>query len=980
LSKHSLQPRTGFTAELVAAEPLVESPVAFDWAPDGALWVVEMRDYPLGMDNKGQPGGRVVRLMDADGDGRFDRSDVFLDGLLFPTSVMSWRNGVLIACAPDILYAEDADGDGRADTKQVLFTGFGEANPQHRVNGLRWGLDNWVYCANGDFAPARTLGDSLPPDPTARGFSPSQAEDLRRLAIGGAHVKSLTTGATYDIRNRDLRIRPDDGSLDPQAGQSQFGRDRDDWGNWFGCHHATPMWHYALDDHYLRRNPHVASPSARVEAPRSITFALGSGRRTGTPRSRQGNAWTSGASVMVYRDTLFGPDFAENWFACEPVHNLVHREVLIPDGVTFTSRRAADEEFSEFLASDDPMFTPVSIRTGPDGALWVADMHRLVLEHPHWLPAGWETSVDVRAGEKQGRIYRIFPAGKQPRAWPRLDRLESAGLVELLDSPNGWLRDKVQQLLIERQDRTVLKELTAKATSGKMAVGRLHALCTLDGLQALTPEVLTRTLSDSHPAVRRHAVRLSDSAGAPWPQVEAALLELVSDRDATVRLQLAYTLGSRISTACGRAQGKLLLQDANDPYISAAALSSLTPGNLATVVETVLATSGQVPPSLVQALLQSAMGFGEPRAAAALVDRLARPPQTGFGSEQFIALAGWLDALDQANRPLSQWANEAEEPLRGSLNRLAAVFEAARNAAGDPAAPGQDRMSALRLLSRGTGSRKKDLDVLADLLTPRTDEALQNAAASALARLDDPLAAERLFQSWKGFTPKLRFQALDVLLSTSGGSQAVLQAASSGRILTQDVPLPLRQRLLEHPSGEVRRQAIRAFTDRIDPDREKVVQAYVAALTLDGDPGRGLKLFTKNCAACHRVGMVGQAVGPDLAMVRDKPREWFLPALFDPSRMVDARYLNYVAVTKQGTIHTGVMSEEGGNSITLVGTNGEAQVLLRTNLEELVSTGKSAMPDGLEKELNKQDVADVIAWLKANQEPASPVRRGGRER
>src|SRR5207249_9390883 len=157
-------------------------------------------------------------------------------------------------------------------------------------------------------------------------------------------------------------------------------------------------WHYALADHYLRRNPHVASPSPRVEMPRSVTFALGKGRDTGTPRNSQGNAWTSGCSVMVYRDTLFGPDFADNWFACEPVHNLVHREVLKPAGVTFTSRRATDEQTSEFLASADPMFTPVALRTGPDGALWIADMHRKVLEHPHWLPPGWEKTVDVRAG------------------------------------------------------------------------------------------------------------------------------------------------------------------------------------------------------------------------------------------------------------------------------------------------------------------------------------------------------------------------------------------------------------------------------------------------------------------------------------------------------------------------------------------------------------------------------------------------------
>src|SRR5438105_839592 len=154
-SLRALRPRPGFKIELVAAEPLIRSPVAFDWGPDGRLWVVEMRDYPLGLDNKGKAGGRIVCLEDTDGDGRYDKSTVFLDGLLFPTGVMSWGKGVLVSCAPDIFYAEDTDGDGRADRREVLFTGFGEANPQHRVNGLRWGLDNWIYCANGDFLAAR---------------------------------------------------------------------------------------------------------------------------------------------------------------------------------------------------------------------------------------------------------------------------------------------------------------------------------------------------------------------------------------------------------------------------------------------------------------------------------------------------------------------------------------------------------------------------------------------------------------------------------------------------------------------------------------------------------------------------------------------------------------------------------------------------------------------------------------------------------
>src|SRR3954468_1433007 len=243
-SLKSMHVPAGFKVDLVASEPLIDAPVAFDWGPDGRLWVVEMRDYPLGLDNHGKPGGRIVLLTDKDGVGKYDTSTVFLDNLLFPNGIMSWGKGVLITCAPDIIYAEDTDGDGKADKRAVLFSGFGEANPQHRVNGLRWGLDNWVYCANGDFAPERTFESAEQLEASGGGFSATQSEDLIRLAVAGSAIRSTKTGKSYNIRNRDFRIRPDEGLLDPQTGQAQFGRDRDDWGNWFGCNHNTPIWHF----------------------------------------------------------------------------------------------------------------------------------------------------------------------------------------------------------------------------------------------------------------------------------------------------------------------------------------------------------------------------------------------------------------------------------------------------------------------------------------------------------------------------------------------------------------------------------------------------------------------------------------------------------------------------------------------------------------------------------------------------------------
>lgn len=345
----------GFQVELMACEPNVQDPIAFAWGADGKLWVVEMGDYPLGIDGKGKFGGRVKFLESTHGDGKYDKATVFLDNLGFPTGVMPHGKGVLVTCAPDIFYAEDTDGDGKADVRIVLFTGFKKGNQQHRVNSLVWGLDNWIHCANGH---------------------------------SGGKVTSLKTGETVDTSGRDLRIHPDDGRIELTTGITQYGRARDDWGNWFGNDNSNPIFHFVLDDRYLRRNPHAAAGRVRVD----ISEQPGVSRvypisRT-LPRfndSYAANHFTSANSAIVYRDDLFGK-FSNSTFVSEPVHNLVHREVIAPTGVTFTSHRSGGELESEFLASSDNWFRPTMLQTGPDGALWVADMYRAVIEHPEWIP------------------------------------------------------------------------------------------------------------------------------------------------------------------------------------------------------------------------------------------------------------------------------------------------------------------------------------------------------------------------------------------------------------------------------------------------------------------------------------------------------------------------------------------------------------------------------------------------------------------
>jgi putative membrane-bound dehydrogenase-like protein len=934
-SLRCLKARPGFKAELVVAEPLVQSPIAMAWGPDGKLWVVEMGDYPLGVDGKGKPGGRVKFLESTKGDGKYDKATVFLDNLPFPTGVLPWRKGVIVVCAPDVFYAEDTDGDGKADKKEILYTGFIEGNQQHRVNGPVWGLDGWLYLANGD---------------------------------SGGRVKSLKTGKVVNLSGRDVRIRPDTGDIDLTSGQTQYGRNQDDWGNWFGGNNANPMYHFALADHYIRRNPHLPPPDPKV--PVSVrpgvapVFPIS---RT-LPRFNDpaaANHFTSACSPIVYRDDLFGPAFADSAFVSEPVHNLVHREVMTADGVTFKSRRAADEQTSEFLASSDNWFRPTMTRTGPDGALWVADMYRAVIEHPQWIPQDWQKRLDLRAGHDKGRIYRVYPVEKTPRPIPRLDKLDAAALVAALDSPNGWQRDMAQMMLLWKADKAAVPHLEKLAAECRRPLARLHALCTLDGVDALAPAVLLKALADTHPGVRRHAVRLCEGRFDKSADLGPALVKLVADPDAQVRMQLACTLGEWDDPRAGEALGRLAVVSAGDRYLSAAVMSSVHKANFDAVLLAALKSGkGTSPPAaVVENLLRLAGSLGNTSATETLLKAVGTPENGKYAAWQFAALGTLIDALDNRSSSLPQLAKD--EKLGPVVKELSGLFAAARELAADGKAASAERAQAARVLGRGLDHQAEDATLLATLLVPQTPDEVQSAAVAELGRLRDERVPQLLLRGWKGYGPGLRTQVLEVLSRRDEWLRAALDAVEKKQLPAAEIDAVRRQRLLNHKDAAIRERAAKVFAGAVNPDRQKVIDTYTNAIArLTGDAARGQKVFTKTCAACHKLGGVGNEVGPDLASLNDKSTGYLLVAILDPNRAVEARYVAYIAETKSGLSMSGVLTAETGSSITLVGADGKPQTILRTELESLSSTGKSAMPDGLEKDLSPQDLADVMAHVR----------------
>lgn len=938
-SQASFDPLPGFRVELMAAEPMVLDPVDLGWGPDGKLWVVEYADYPLGGENRGIPCGRVRFLEDTTGDGRYDRSTLFLDRIHCPMGILPWRNGVIVTAAPEVFFAEDTDGDGRADRRETLFTGFGVGNHQHRVNHPRWGLDNWVHAANGD---------------------------------SGGTIVSPRTGETVEISGRDLRFRPDDGRVEPQSGQAQFGRVRDDWGNWFGCNNSVSAWHYVLDDHYLNRNPHVPSPSIRVDMPPDY-FARPVGRvithcdvalQPTLAWARPGRL-TSVGGITVYRDDLFGPEFTDNLFYGDSVYNIVGRLIPRREGVVLRGDRGSAEQNREFLASHDVWYRSAALHTGPDGALWICDMHRFVIEHPEWIDDELEKTLDLRAGEDMGRIYRVYPVDRTPRPIPRLDQLDTSGLIAALDHPSGWQRDMAHQMLLWRDDRASVPLLESLVRHSDRPQARLHALCVLDGLRSLGPSVLLHALEDPHPEVRRHAVRLSEPLLNAHPELGAALAELSDDPAPQVQLQLAYSLGCWDDPRAGTLLGALAVRHAADPHLLAAVLSSAV-GHVPAMVDVALGDPARAMEraELLAALARTAIGSGDQQAVGRLLETIAIRPSTGYARWQFDVLAQLLDDLNSAGIDLA--ASRGTEAIDGVFRRAleplqAAAVERAMDEGADPA----ERVAAVGVLARSVADSQDAQDMLVDLLRPQVNVDVQLAVVKTVARLSFDWVPDVLLAGWNEHGPAVRREALDTLITRKAWSLALLEAAEGSAQLPAEIGTTRRELLVRHADPEVARRAELVLGKPITREEiEEKLHQFRSIATLAGDPLRGKELFVSaTCADCHQVQGVGNAIATDLATLVDKSPGALLVATIDPNRAFEDKFVQYSVVTNDGRALSGMLLEETSNSLILADQTGNQHVLLRRDIDELISTARSHMPEGLELNKTPQQLADLFAFI-----------------
>jgi len=839
---------------------------------------------------------------------------------------------VLVCAAPDILYAEDTDGDGKADVVQKLYSGFGTHNYQARVNSLQYGLDGWVYGSCGLF---------------------------------GGTIKSFN-GKTYQLGNRDFRIQPDTGELEPVTGVTQQGRVRDDWGNWFGCDNSNLIRHYVLDDQYLKRNPYVTYPNGSVNVPADPNPNLLHPIKSDAQRfamSGPPNTGTAACGPCIYRDHLLGDDYRGNAFTCEPVNLCVHRLKLTPKGCTFEGHRPADEQDREFLASTDNWFRPVQAVTGPDGCLWVVDMYRFVIEHPRWIPPQEVAKLDLRAGQGMGRIYRVRPKGTAPREWARFDRTTKvADCLKAFGSPNGWTRDMARQMAVWNtipvENADLVRALTNGLDSGDLQPEfAIHCLTELQ-TRINFPDVLKDCMKHKHPALRRWAIRCSDIPTRLVDSFGPEVAARADDPDAQVRQQVAYTLGYWDDPRAAETLGRMALKNTGDPYITAAILSSLTEKNLPGVMATVLKEAGNQgpPPAFVAQLVRMAAATKNDKAQAELLAAATKPKDGKYARWQFEVVAGYFERPVMTVPELGKGIDEARA--------------AALRVAGDAKTPDIDRATAIRLLGWGAGLTKEERLAFEELLSPTASPAFRSAAVAHLGRVR---GTDLLLGSWKSLPPATRDQVLDIFLAEREGWRTVVDAVADKKISPAEIDAARRRRFLEqarHRGVPAREQEKleAAFGGAVNADRAKVIQQY-ADVTADGDRDRGKAVFTRVCAGCHKLGDVGVHVGPDLAALANRTPAYLMQEILDPNRNLDSRYVEYQARLKDGRTIAGLLAAETATTIILRGQQRKEETLLRSDIEELHGSGKSLMPEGIEKDVSKKDMADLLTFLTSNRPP-----------
>ncbi|MFC1759399.1 c-type cytochrome, partial [Planctomycetota bacterium] len=773
-----------------------------------------------------------------------------------------------------------------------------------------------------------------------------------------------------------------------------FGLVFDEAGNSFTTYNINYLQQRVIPHASLAKNPEIfpfnATENISDQGESARIFPIVQAETRVNHPEQAGHFSSAGGMGLLERGPLHAK-LGRSVFVCDVVCNLVHRDLLRADGVAFRGTRAAEESDREFIASRDPACRPIGIEHGPDGAMYLVDMQRDVIEHPDYIPQRVLKNMDVRAGDDRGRIYRIAPKDGLPTKFERLDSASSNRLVELLSSGHRWQAETAHRLLADRSsDSTMISDeilrrlWAADAVEGTDA-GRVRSLWLLKRFGTLPEEIVRRALEHASAMVRTTAIQIS---------AERDHTARLRDLDASVRFHAVLSLDG-VSSPNKLAELTRLYYPCRDKWMRRGIL---------------LAIDDQADQMLYQTvaniLEQDVYSDIEREAIRELANTVAaglsieKHEQFGSWFARQLALnhVGVADLLHGLNegwkrRPqrrlpaiqlqqIAEGSFNTDNPTSGVVELLDLMitckiapparledwtFDAISQVTGEDT-PQTERMRAMEFASRAArlGAKREQVStaLIAVVESPTTAKS-QKAAIDGLRRIQDPALANSLCERWSFISPRIRVELIHLLLSRREYHSDLLTAIENGVVTVGELNLDLEQRrtLLRWSSNDIGRRAAKLFGDEEYSNRKNIVREWLAKLPELGDREHGMKVYREKCATCHRSRGEGHRVGPDLQAMSHRSIEDLLTHILDPNMSINPNYVSCVVQTIDGQIANGLLKQETPESVTLIQADAKEQTIPRSEIESFQTLATSLMPEGLEKDLKPSDLRSLITYL-----------------
>ena len=979
-----------FNVTLAADEKVAEKIMSMDWDPKGRLWVVETPEYPGGRDvnkndfkaywNRAQNpsqfpvGGKEVRkpkdrisiLTDTNGDGIMDHKEVFADGLELPTSLVFYKDGVIVSQAPDILWIRDTDGDGKADKIETLYTGWGTFDTHAVVNNLRWGPDGYVYGTVGYTRGKMKSGDGK------RDFG-DIAAGVFRFRPDGSFLEQVAAGG---CNTWGCEVAPDGEIVFTTA----------------TC--GEPICHVVLPERFLARGSvggHRAYLNVIEENKIYPPF-----KETRQPYVQIDwvGAWTAAAGATIYDGgawpAKWAPEDRYSFFMSEATMHLFHHEFLDPKGVTFQGRKEESRKETEFFSSTDYWFRPIHSRVGPDGALYVVDFYNQIAVHNDTRgPAHGARNAATRPDRDHHftRLWRIQHKEARPLPAWKLDASDPASLVAALEHPNGWVRGTANRLLLETQPQGITNQLASLLKSSPNRYARIQALYVFDHYRQLSPEVLLTAMADADPAVRKNGARLVAERRSPTtPEIEARIRELARDSNERVQIQALMAMGSESPTAGNEQTLAELWPTLKNQWKESAAVGAAAPNPVGVLARALSGSDPAFEAGYVPHLARLVAANPSGALHAEFLQALADGPASADGLKQ-AALDAYTAAYKQERNPT--WNDQISKPIAtllanprtaGSVLPLVVRWDTEKQLA-DAVKPAVERAEAqlkdasLSDAVRGQiavnliGVRKLDASIVpavAALLKPGNSLALQQRVVEALGSAAD--AAVALVAAF----PELPIEAVEPafgqIIKRSEASLAFLDAVAARKIDLLKLGPARQHRLRTHPDQAVSKRA-NTLIDELKGPEAKEKDALIARLTPEvvkpGNVENGHKVFTANCAGCHQFKGEGRNLAPNLTGMGAHGPADLLVHIVDPNRLVEPNFVSTTIETKDDQSYDGVIDRENAREVVLRNATGDFTIAT-ANIKSRSSSGRSLMPEGFDQ-LGGEGLRDLLAYICADE-------------